>query len=66
MKRQHLILLFFLIVPSILFAQIPGEILSLEDSAFNEYFLKGGAIPSVRGKIINMSEDSVSKIEVKS
>jgi thiol-disulfide isomerase/thioredoxin len=66
MKRQHLIILFILIIPSILLAQIPREILSLEDSAFNEYFLKGGTIPLVRGKIINMSEDSVSKIEVKS
>jgi len=49
----------------VLLAQIPKQVIALEDSAFNEYFIEAKVVPTVKGKILNLPGDSIRKIKVK-
>lgn len=38
--------------------------ISIEDAAFNDYFFQEGNIPTVRGKILNMSDKRIEKTKI--
>lgn len=58
-------LTFFLILfSSTLFGQIPENILSFEDKAFNDYFFNVKHIPTVKGKILNLTAADLDSLTI--
>lgn len=55
---------FVLLLSSVvLFGQVPKNAVSIEDKAFNAYFLNN-PVPVVKGKILNLTQDELAKIEI--
>jgi thiol-disulfide isomerase/thioredoxin len=54
----------FILICTILSAQAPNGTFLLEDPAFNSYFIDSDKIPTVTGRIRNLSPDSYSKIKI--
>jgi thiol-disulfide isomerase/thioredoxin len=63
MKSKLCTILYFF-TSSILLAQVPEGILSIEDPGFNQYFINTSKIPVVKGKILNLSADELRKINI--
>ena len=63
MRTQSLIII-LLFVTNPFFAQIPSNVVSIEDAAFNAYFLNRNNIPKVKGKIINLAKAGINKAKV--
>lgn len=62
--RTPLLTLVGLWASSLLLAQAPPGAISLEDPAFNRYFMDSSNIPSVAGKIINLSPAGLDSIKI--
>jgi hypothetical protein len=63
MKTKHLLILLLLIANTV-FGQNAPNLIAIEDKEFNNYFLNKDNIPKVKGKIINLTEDEISKIKI--
>jgi len=62
--KTKIITFIFLTYTFVLFGQIPKTAISIEDSAFNEYFFNKKNVPVVKGRILNVPEEEIGKIKV--
>ena len=62
--KATLLTLLFIAIAYCSIAQIPINAISIEDEAFNDYFLNKNNIPIVKGKIINLEKNNKKKFKV--
>ena len=62
--KATLLTLLFIAIAYCSIAQIPINAISIEDEAFNDYFLNENNIPIVKGKIINLEKNNKKKFKV--
>ena len=55
---------FFLFITTLLFAQMPKDLVSVEDEAFSDYYLNPETIPIVTGKILHLPENDYKKVSI--
>lgn len=63
MKMNILIILLFLGTIAA-YAQIPENVISVEDEAFQEYFQNSENVPVVKGKFLNLPEELYDKVKI--
>lgn len=64
MKYNYLLVLLFLL-PAFVASQTPQKIIAFEDAAFNAQFINAKKIPTVKGKLINITVEDLAKINIK-
>ncbi len=64
MKTPRLLLL-LLFVANVVFGQNAPKVIALEDKEFDAYFANKNNIPKVKGKILNLSADEISKTQIR-
>ena len=57
--------LIFTLVSNINDYQIPKDAISIEDKAFNDYFFNKKNVPTVKGKILNVSKKAIEKAKIR-
>ena len=62
--KIEIINIVILMFTSVLFSQNQTTKISIEDSAFNDYFLNKENIPVVQGKIINITEKEIEEVKI--
>ena len=63
MKIKILLIIVFVSINA--FCQVPKGALSIEDESFNTYFLNKKNIPTVKGKILNVSKKAIEKAKIR-
>jgi thiol-disulfide isomerase/thioredoxin len=63
MKIKILLIIAFVSINA--FCQVPKGALSIEDESFNSYFLNKKNIPTVKGKILNVSKKAIEKAKIR-
>lgn len=63
MKTEYLLIILMLVSNAVLGQKKP-KALAIEDEAFNNYFLNQDNIPKVKGKITNLTEAEISRINI--
>jgi len=56
--------LLLLLCTSISLAQIPNSAISIEDKSFNDFFFNKENIPSVKGKILNLTKEDIDTLTI--